>query len=237
MLNNKPIIGLIAKHDKRDIIRQESTIRDEMKNVIFHNGGIPIGILCPRDEVRFAPRLSHITDEEMDEMLSENEKQLFIEELSMCDGVILSGGPETDDYEMWVARYCYQNDIPLLCICAGQNNLARALGGRVSKISNPENHARPNDTFVHYLNIDKNSKFYDIVKTERLYINSRHQRIVTDPANLDVVGRDDEGNIEVIEDKNKKFCMGTRYHPESLYKLDERENAIFKNFVEVCKKK
>ena len=236
MINNKPIIALIAKHDKRDMIRQESTIRDEMKNAIFHNGGIPVGILSPRDEVKFSTDSFCITEKEIDEMLTENEKQLFIEELSMCDGVILSGGPENDDYEIWVARYCYQNDIPLLCICAGQNTLAKALGGKVSMVSNPENHARPNDTFVHYLNIDKNSKFYDIVKTERLYINSRHKRIISDPANLDVVGKDDEGNIEVLEDKNKKFCIAMRYHPESLYKLDEKENEIFKRFVEVCKK-
>lgn len=235
MIYNKPIIGLVAKHDKKDTIRQMSTIRDEMKNAIFYNGGIAIGIVSPRDEVYFVDNNQKVSENEIDQMLTDKEKQLFIAQISLCDGVILSGGPETDDYEIWVAKYCYENDIPLLCVCAGQNNIIRALGGKVDKVKNLENHARPNDIFVHYINIDKNSKFYGIVKTERLHVNSRHKNIIVDPANLDVVARDDEGNIEVVEDRNKKFCIAMRYHPESLYKIDEKENEIFNAFVEACK--
>lgn len=236
MINNKPVIGLLAKHDEVKI-RNESVLRDEMKNAIFDNGGIAIGLLSTRDAVNFIDGgNSDINLSTLSAAFNDKEKQLFREQISLCDGIILSGGPKTDDYEILVAKYCYDNDIPLLAICAGQNNIIRAVGGKVGKVPNPENHARPNDVFVHYINIDKDSKFYQIIQTERLHVNSRHKNIIVDAGPLDIVARDDDGNIEVVEDKNKKFLIAMRYHPESLYKLDTKENNIFKQFVEACKK-
>ena len=44
-----------------------------------------------------------------------------------------------------IAKYCYENDVPILGICAGQNNIARALGGTTYKISNPEKHDKSFD--------------------------------------------------------------------------------------------
>lgn len=43
----KVIIGIVAKHKKEDVIRTESLIRDEIKQAIFDNGGIAVGILSP----------------------------------------------------------------------------------------------------------------------------------------------------------------------------------------------
>ena len=50
----------------------------------------------------------------------------------------MQGGIETDNYEIIIAKYCYDNNIPVLGICAGQNNIVRALGGATYKIPNPE---------------------------------------------------------------------------------------------------
>ena len=73
------------------------------------------------------------------------EKENLIAQLKLCDGVILQGGAETDNYEIVIAKYCYENDVPILGICAGQNNIARALGGTIYKIPNPEKHDKPID--------------------------------------------------------------------------------------------
>lgn len=238
MINGKPVIALIAKHDTIRPVRQYSILRDEMKDVVIFNGGVPLGIICPKQEVKLLPYSATFTDEDIDNILSDKEKEIFLEELSFCDGVILAGGPEDDEYEIWVAKYCYDNDIPLLGVCAGQGNIARAMGGKLSKLPNPEvhYHGEPDAVYVHYLNVDKNSKFFDIVKEERLLINSRHYTIVSDAGKLSVAARDDEDNIEVIEDKSKKFYMATRYHPESLYKLEKAHNEIFKRFIDACRK-
>lgn len=47
--------------------------------------------------------------------------------------------------------------------------------------------------------------------------------------------RDEVGYPDVIEAKNKKFYIGVRFHPESLYKKDENMNNIFKYFINTCK--
>ena len=49
-LNRKPIIGIVSKHLLKDEIRQNMFVRDEIKQVIFDNGGIAIGILLPKNE-------------------------------------------------------------------------------------------------------------------------------------------------------------------------------------------
>jgi len=49
-LNKKPIIGIVSKHFLKDEIRPNMFIRDEIKQAIFDNGGIAIGIILPKDE-------------------------------------------------------------------------------------------------------------------------------------------------------------------------------------------
>lgn len=52
---NKPvIIGVIARHKKTEEKRTNSLIRDEVKQAIFDNGGIAIGILSPNEEIMYA---------------------------------------------------------------------------------------------------------------------------------------------------------------------------------------
>ena len=44
----------------------------------------------------------------------------------------MQGGTENEAYEYWIAKYCYDNDIPALGICAGQNYIVGALGGKTT---------------------------------------------------------------------------------------------------------
>lgn len=49
-LNKEPIIGIVSKHFLKDEIGPNMFIRDEIKQAIFDNGGIAIGIILPKDE-------------------------------------------------------------------------------------------------------------------------------------------------------------------------------------------
>lgn len=155
----------------------------------------------------------------------------------MCDGIILSGGTKSDAYEIWIANYCYKNNIPILGICAGQNNLVRGVGGKTKKVLNPEIHCQPDLDYVHSIKIDKSSKFFKFVNTQNMKVNSRHLNTIDNPANLSVSAYDEFGNIEVTEDKTKKCFIGMRFHPESLYLTDKTHNNIFKKFIEICSRK
>jgi len=50
--------------------------------------------------------------------------------IDKCDGIVIQGGLSSDDYEIKAAKYAIDNDIPILGICAGFNNIIRAMGGK-----------------------------------------------------------------------------------------------------------
>ena len=145
---SKPVIGIVSKHYATYKSNKIDTfVRDEIKQAIFDNGGIAIGILPTENDINYCG------DEWIDN-LSKEEKENLISQIKLCDGIILQGGVETDNYENIIAKYCYDNDIPILGICAGQNNIARALGGTTCKIPNPEKHDRSFDEYVHSIKIN-----------------------------------------------------------------------------------
>ena len=227
----KVIVGIVAKYrdgdEKQKIV--DSRIRNEIKQAVFDNGGIAIGIISPNDEIQPAG----------DDWMKYNDlidKENIIRQIKLCDGIILQGGNANEAYEPFIAKYCYDNDIPCLGICAGQNSIVRGLGGTTYKISNPEKHNQPSKEYVHSVHIDTSSKFYNIVKVAEIMVNSRHKRTVGNCLLLDKVGFCEDGYADIVESKDKTFYIGVRFHPESLYKVDENMNNIFKKFIESCKK-
>ncbi len=226
---SKVVIGIVGKHIQSDKARTDTLIRDEIKQAIFDNGAISIGILSPNEEILY-------TDDDWKNVEEKIEKEKIIEQIKLCDGIILQGGVTNEAFENWIAKYCYDNDIPCLGICAGQNCIVRGLEGTTYKIPNPEKHNRPSEKYVHNIHIDTTSKFYDIVKEEEIMVNSRHKRTIGESPLLDKVGFCEDGYADVVESNNKKFYIGVRFHPESLYKVDENMNNIFKRFIKACEK-
>ena len=226
---NKPIIGIVAKHDiNSEKIRTDSLIRDEVKQEIFDNGAIAIGILSANDEIQY-------TVDDWTKCENEINKKEIIEQINLCNGIILQGGNSNEAYENWIAQYCYENDIPVLGLCGGQNSIVRGLGGTTYRIKNREKHNQPKEKYVHSIKINKDSKFYNIIGKEEIMVNSRHNRDIEECPKLEKVAFCEDGYADVIESKDKLFYIGTRFHPESLYKIDENMNQIFKSFIEVCK--
>lgn len=233
-MEKKPIIGIVAKYKETKDDRYDALIRDEVKNAVIDNGGIAIGILSTETEINFTPVGG---GDSWDEILTEEQKQDFITQIKMCDGVIIQGGRDSLKYESWIAKYTFDNDIPTLGICGGQNNMIRAVGGTTKKVENKAKHNQKWVDEVHDIYIDKNSKFYQIVKCEKMVVNSRHNKTIDDPTdNYVVAAKCDDGYSDVLEAPNKKFNIAVRFHPESLYKKYETHNAIFRAFIEACKK-
>jgi CTP synthase (UTP-ammonia lyase) len=228
---SKAIIGIVSKYKDGDekSKRVDSRIRNEVKQAVFDNGGIAIGIISPNEEMQ------SVGDNWL-EYYELIDKEKIINQIELCDGIILQGGNTNEAFEPFIAKYCYDNDIPCLGICAGQNSVVRALGGTTYKISNPEKHNKPNEDYVHTIHIDTSSRFYNIVNKEELMVNSRHKRTVDECPLLDKVGFCEDGYADVVESKKKKFYIGVRFHPESLYKIDENMNKIFKEFIKLCQK-
>lgn len=222
------VIGIVSKHPRSNqTSRPCSLIQDEVKQAIFDNGAIAIGILPPAKSITFA-------NDNWEDQLSNKEMEDLIKQIDLCDGLILQGGLETERYECWIAKYAYEKDIPILGICAGQNNLVRALSGTTYQIPNPEQHDVSFHDYVHSVVIKESSKFYSIVKRNSMKVNSMHRRAIDECPLLDKVGFCEDGYPDVVESPDKDFYIGVRFHPESLYQKDEAMNRIFLGLIESC---
>lgn len=225
----KVIIGIVSKHYNKDFYNFRDTyIRDELKQAIFDNNAIAIGILPSCFEKVKATN-------DWKDSLSDKEKDDIITQIDLCDGIILQGGGFSDEYECYIAKYCYNNDIPILGICAGNNNLVRAVGGKILRFDDGESH-KSLEEYVHEIKINKESNLYKIINKEIIMVNSRHKAYTADYSILQAVAYSSDGVVEAVEDNNKKFYMAVQFHPESLYKTDDNMNNIFKYFINLCKK-
>lgn len=151
----------------------------------------------------------------------------IIEQINICDGIILPGGSILNDIDIKVAKYLYDIDKPTLGICLGMQTMAKALGGEVQLLDNI-NHNQTSE-YVHYIKIKKDSKLYYILENEIINVNSRHKYHVTN-TNLDINAYSKDFVIEGIEDKNKKFYIGVQYHPETIY-YDINSKLLIEEFI------
>ena len=231
----KPIIGVVSKNITIEDFYGWSwqRISNDVRYSINKNGGLVMGILPQTTRKVF-----NQIDEHEDIVITDEEKEDLIYFINKCDGIILQGGISSHNYEEFIAKYCYENDIPLLGICAGYNNIIRGLGGQAKKIQNVDIHDRPDLTYAHKCKIiDENSLFAKIIKQTVFDVNSVHTYVGTKiPKELSIVALSDDNQVEVVEAKNKKFYIGVKYHPELLVDIDNKQNNIFIKFLDICSK-
>ncbi len=229
----KAIIGVVSKNITLNDFYDWSwqRISNDVRYSVNKNGGLVMGILPQTTR-----KIFNQSSEPENIALTETEKTDLITLLNMCDGIILPGGITSHNYEEFIAKYCYDNDIPLLGICSGYNSIIRGLGGKAEKNQDTDIHDRPDLTYAHKCIItDKDSLFAKIVKEDVFDVNSVHSYIGTHiPNELAVVAKSDDGQVEVVEAKDKKFYIGIKYHPELLVDIDKKQNDIFTYFLNVC---
>lgn len=216
------IIGIVSKPTNDDkSLWTKQKITDDFRKIIIENGGVAIGILP--------------TNVNYNEAMTQSEKENFHEILSLCDGFILQGGWQTGNHEIYVAKYAIENDIPLLGTCCGLNNILFSQGDTVQK-ERDESHNIYDRDYRHDIIIDETSKLYKLLgENKKIGVNSIHNVMIkdSDVNHFDVVAHDLNGFVEAVELKNKKFCLGLKWHPEIMEKDNIMQN-IFKEFVKAC---
>lgn len=107
--------------------------------------------------------------------------------------------------------------------------MALSLNGQVCKLeSNIHNQS---SKYVHEIYFNKNSKLFEIIKNDKILVNSRHNYYVI-KTNLLITAISNDNIIEALEDPNKKFFIGLQWHPESL-KQDLNSQKIFDAFIKI----
>lgn len=147
--------------------------------------------------------------------------------IDMCDGIILSGGSNELNADYEIIKYIYDNNIPCLGICMGMQEMAMLYGG---VMKDTQNH-HSNNNYAHKVIIN-NSRIYD---DSIINVNSRHKSCII-KTDLEITGKSEDGIIEMVEDKKKKFFVGVEWHPENMYEFDSNAKKLFDKFIESTKK-
>ena len=123
---------------------------------------------------------------------------------------------------------------PFLGICAGMQCLSGMYSDtepRMSLISGGT-HDNGGKRYSHTVEIMDNTKLKAILQQDNILTNSSHKYQVNPPLRDDIVisAYSEDGTIEGVELPDKKFIIGTQWHPE--YILDENSMKIFRAFVD-----
>ena len=135
-----------------------------------------------------------------------------------------------------MAKRIIELDKPLIGICAGFNNILRAIGTDVI-----EDKTRSHDVYKmdyrHKITVLKDTKVYDLIGKEEYSVNSIHTMIAP-KENVEgyakISSYSEDGLVESFELPNKKFVIGIKWHPELMLE-DPFTNNLFKEFIEECK--
>ena len=180
------------------------------------------------------------------------------------NGLLLTGGPDIDpvrydekghettdintkrdELEFPVFNWALKEDLPIFGICRGIQIMNVATGSSLyqdipSQFTNRLTHkitANSNDSW-HKIRIQPGSLLNQITGDTIAEVNSRHhQSVKVIGEGFTVTAQSNDGIIEAIEDRSKRFMLGVQYHPERMFKepgsLELKKHAakLFEAFI------
>lgn len=236
----RPIIGITTFCDNRDNNVYSSVNYNYSKSVNMA-GGTPILIpLTANDE-----DIDNYLDTVDGLLLSggEDVSPLFYGENPIKEVTYIS--PDRDEYEEKLYLEALHRNMPILGICRGIQFMNSASGGTLyqdinSQVENSNGHspmANLSYNLYHTVNIEKNSKLFNIFGVDELRVNSFHHQAVNAISDkFKVVATSPDGIIEGIEHLENTFVVGVQWHPEDLTVKHPQFLKLFKAFtVEAAK--
>lgn len=195
---SKPIIGIVTRLENN-----MHKINKSLIDNITKCGGLCLGII---NEERYSCEFL------------DRDKLIIDNILKICDGFVIPGGSTESYLDKYIIEYATKNNIPILGICLGMQEMSSFLD-----LEEVPNHNKSN-RYVHKVNIDKNSLLYKIFKKD-IYVNSRHNYKIKNLNGYKVVSRCLDV-IEAIEKEDNTFNVGIQWHPED---IDNEE--LFNYFI------
>ncbi len=229
----KPIIGVNTDVNRKSSSDTCYTILKNYVAAIESAGGIPL-LLPPMAKEDLTPLLKNIHG-----MLfiggNDYSPSLYGEK---PDETIELIDQERENFDLTLMNLCLNDfKVPILGICGGCQLLNISLNGSLIQ-DIPESNVKHGKHLWHYVEIEKNSKLYDIYKATRLNVPTNHHQAIKKLGHgLTISAYADDKIIEAIEITNKNFIIGVQWHPER----DLAGNLpLFKAFIEsslLCRNK
>lgn len=222
----KPIIGIIGIDESKSEKNIICIFENYRKAIIKHDG-IPILILPPKliDYHAITPKDTG--------KLTKEDKEILIRQLNLCNGVIIPGGSRRFEHHNFICDYCNKKQIPLLGICMGMQVMCNYNNDNKNININNSFHNSKKD-YKHLVEIKKDSKLFDILKEEKILVNSFHDYKVENSGSYQIAATCNDV-IEAVEKKEDSFNIGVQWHPEKNYDKDLNSIKLFKNFINSAK--
>ena len=224
----KPIIGIVSRPGITESDSLVHSVEEFYKNAVIEFGGIPILIL-PTQNIVFANSKSGDIP-----TMTESEKEDLNRILDLCDGIIVPGGKRVYEYDLYICKYAFDNDIPILGICAGMQTMAKINNNDNTNELIPEENHYLDESDRHIIEIKKDTMLYDILKKDSIEVNSFHKYRISSNG-IYKIGATSDNCIEAIEYDNNKFYIGVQWHPERMIDNDS-SRKLFEKFIECTKK-
>lgn len=147
---------------------------------------------------------------------------------------------ERDFFEEALINAAIEKGIPVMGICRGMQMINAVLGGNLiqhipDEVKGAICHVeKGNEQWepCHTVKIEKDSILYPIFG-ERAMVNSYHHQAVKDLGKgLKPTAYSPDGICEAYECREKKI-FAVQWHPEKMFLHDERQNQIFKAFIDL----
>lgn len=186
------------------------------------------------------------------------------------DGLLLTGGgdidpsyygeevhettetePGRDALELPLCKQGIKEDLPVFGICRGIQVMNVAMNSSLyqdipSQFADHLLHKimEKREDSWHDIKIQPDSLLSQITGDQVAEVNSRHhQALKVLGEGFTVTARSEDGIIEAIEDKSKRFMIGVQYHPERMFKepnswkLKEHAASLFEAFIQAASEK
>lgn len=230
----KPVIGIFPSYcDETKRIYLNNQYLEE----IIRSGGIPYIIPMSSDQKTVYDIIKNI------------------------DGLILSGGSDIDpkyygqsnsgksvgisefmdECEAVLVRLAVEDDLPILGICRGMQALNIFCGGSMMQDIPSEkgfavcHRLEKPEVAYHSITVEKESPLSDTIGFGTHTVNSYHHQAVKNIApEFSVAATAEDGIVEAIYHKNKKFILGIQWHPERNHDKVSANKKILDNFIKIC---
>lgn len=238
-IDNRPLIGIILDENTSNGGRFYETNKGYFR-AIYEAGGAPIGLPYEKTSLQFAIQ-------NCQGLLSTGARIQF------PDYAYIEGEKSTSPYsdrfaiEADLIKAFVDADKPYLGICNGMQLLGVLHGAKMTyqlKAHQKGDIAHDNRETRHKVEIIPNTHLGKIINAPVITTNSHHSEAILYPSdNMIVSAKAEDGTIEAIEIKNKKFAIGVQWHPELMWPTPQGihdENSInsikklFCEFIDNC---